>query len=72
MLIQYSFFLGCVDVNVQTTNKPPRALNKIQCLCGMAGEVLTCSGMVHMVYRNNKISITDVELFGVGKMVKSS
>ena len=41
----------------------------LQCLCGMAGEVLTCSVMAHMVYMNNKISITDVEPFGVGKMV---
>ena len=38
-------------------------------LCRVAGEVVTCSGMSPMVYRNDKIPITDVQPFGDGKMV---
>ncbi|PWA54156.1 pectin lyase-like superfamily protein [Artemisia annua] len=36
----------------------------LQCLCGVVGEVVACSGMVPMVYMNDKIFITNFRPFG--------
>ncbi|GKB44715.1 probable polygalacturonase [Tanacetum coccineum] len=42
----------------------------LQCLCAVA-EVVTCSGMVPMVYRNDKISLTDFGAVGDGKTLNT-
>lgn len=42
----------------------------LQCSCIAAGDV-TCSGIVPMVYRNDKISITDFGAVGDGRTVNT-